>query len=616
MKIKKLTVAVSAALVVAYLPAHGEDEGLGGGPEIKLRGFGTIGVVRSTNSKSDVMDNLSQPRGAGHSHKWDFGVDSKLAVQADAKFNDRLSASWQVMSQRQADDTYRPHTEMAFAKLQASPDISIRLGRLPAPLFMVSEYRKVGYVNPWVRQPNEVYFQVPYNSMNGGDVSYQFNKGDFTGNFQVAAGEMTRVGIPSEGYINTLRGYHGLSFNFIGEYGPVTFRIGHSRTKNQYTGESLSSLYDGLKNIANHGNGSCATPTTGAGYVATYGSGSCPGISQTIYQRAYNAAYESILANPQIQQGLANVHAGLPNLEYGSVVDYVINGTHDVSTTAGANLALLQTNINNAIKTQATPGAIAVTQMYNGAVQAGGGVVLNSDSLKSRAGELYDEYNSDKETGTFTGVGVIVDTGDWLLQSEYTVRKVESFLADTTGWYVTAGRRFGKVMPYISLSELKVDSPKTAPYLLTAQEQAALKSLASPAALAATRGLAALPYGLLNSISTGVDKTVQGTSYGQKNVSLGVRWDFLKSAAIKFQWDRIDTEKYARGTMQNYVHTIAGATDLITGSPSPTNGSTVLSALGTDVPVPTDPNGTTVLKTEFDRTKPVNVFSLAVDFVF
>lgn len=51
MKIKKLTVAVSAALVVAYLPAHGEDEGLGGGPEIKLRGFGTIGVVRSTNSK-------------------------------------------------------------------------------------------------------------------------------------------------------------------------------------------------------------------------------------------------------------------------------------------------------------------------------------------------------------------------------------------------------------------------------------------------------------------------------------------------------------------------------------------------------------------------------------
>ena len=38
MKIKKLSVAVSAALVVFVSPAHGEDEGLGGAPEVKLRG--------------------------------------------------------------------------------------------------------------------------------------------------------------------------------------------------------------------------------------------------------------------------------------------------------------------------------------------------------------------------------------------------------------------------------------------------------------------------------------------------------------------------------------------------------------------------------------------------
>lgn len=614
MKIKKLTVAVSAALVVAYLPAHGEDEGLGGGPEIKLRGFGTIGVVRSTNSKADVMDNLSQPRGAGHSHKWDFGVDSKLAVQADAKFNERLSASWQVMSQRQADDTYRPHTEMAFAKLQASPDVSIRLGRLPAPLFMVSEYRKVGYVNPWVRQPNEVYFQVPYNSMNGGDVSYQFNKGDFTGNFQVAAGEMTKVGIPSEGYINTLRGYNGLSFNFIGEYGPVTFRIGHSRTKNQYTGESLSALYNGLKNIAENGNGSChasaGLPLTAMAAAAAYGQGNCPGVSQSIFQTAYNSAYNATLGPrgpaEALGVGLATainqVQSTNPNMEYESARNFVL-------TSDNPNFTALQSTYKQ-VTQSLTNSAATVAAGYNGLVASGQGQILSDSSLRSRASDLYNEYNSEKETGTFTGIGVIVDTGDWLLQSEYTIRKVESFLADTTGWYVTAGRRFGRVMPYVSLSELKVDSPKTAPYLLTASEQNALANFAKAGSLAV------VPYGLLNSISTGVDKTVQGTSYGQKNVSLGVRWDFLKSAAIKFQWDRIDTEKYARGTMQNYVHTDAA-------------GNTVLSALGTEVVIPsiiptasTDPNtppappASAILKTEFDRTKPVNVFSLAVDFVF
>lgn len=608
MKIKKLTVAVSAALVVAYLPAHGEDEGLGGAPEVKLRGFGTIGVVRSTNSSADVMDNLSQPRGAGYSHKWDFGVDSKLAVQADVKFNNMLSASWQVMSQRQSDDTYRPHSEMGFAKLQATPDLNFRLGRLPAPLFMVSEYRKVGYVNPWVRQPNEVYFQVPYNSVDGLDFTYQFSKGDFTGNFSTAAGNMTAVGIPSEGNVNTLKGYQGVSFNFIGEYGPVTFRLGHSRTKNKYTGESLTALYDGLKNIATYGNGNCATPTTAAGYVATYGSGSCSGVAQTIYQRAYSAAYDSILASPQVQQGLATVQAGLPNMEYSSVVDYVLNGTFDQTTADGAKLAQLQTGIKTAIATKAVPAAVGTTMAYNGGVAAGGGVALNSASLQARANEMYDSYNSDKELGTFTGVGIIIDPGTWLLQSEYTIRKVNSFLADTTGWYLTGGYRFGKVMPYISFSELKVDSPKNAEYLLTSQEQAILRGVA--ASQAGTLGpLAALPYGLLNSISTGVDKTVQSTSYGQKNISLGVRWDLFKSAALKFQWDRIDTEKYARGTMQNYVHTVTGATD---GS----NGSTKLLGLGTDLTEATDPTGAKVYKTEFDRTKPVNVFSFAVDFVF
>ena len=59
---------------------------------------------------------------------------------------------------------------MAFLKYQATGDLNVRLGRIPAPLFMVSEYRKVGYVNPWIRQPNEVYFQVPFNSLDGGDV--------------------------------------------------------------------------------------------------------------------------------------------------------------------------------------------------------------------------------------------------------------------------------------------------------------------------------------------------------------------------------------------------------------------------------------------------------------
>jgi hypothetical protein len=52
--------------------------------------------------------------------------------------------------------------------------------------------------------------------------------------------------------------------------------------------------------------------------------------------------------------------------------------------------------------------------------------------------------------------------------------------------------------------------------------------------------------------------------------------------------------------MQNYVHTNS-------------KGETVLQALGTDV---VDPATGEKLTTSFDKAKPVNVFSLAVDFVF
>lgn len=578
MKIKKLTVAVSAALVVAYLPAHGEDEGLGGAPEVKLRGFGTIGVVRSTKSNADVMDNLSQPRGAGYSHKWDFGVDSKLAVQADAKFNNMLSASWQVMSQRQADDTYRPHTEMGFAKLQATSDVSIRLGRVPAPLFMVSEYRKVGYVNPWVRQPNEVYFQVPYNSVDGADVSYQFSKGDFTGNLQLATGSMTPVGVPSDHQVNTLRGYQGFSSNFIGEYGPVTLRVGYSRSKNQYTGNDLDIVYGGLGKVAAYGNDTANGP---GNFQNNRG---LPGL---IYKATYNGALEKLTSDPSFQQNFNGLQAQFPNLSTGSITDMML-ASGDPKISAGLSQVVAGANL-------------AATTYYNTANKVPS---LSDAALKAQADSLHDQYAADKAKGEFLGFGIIVDPGTWLLQSEYTIRKAESFLADSRGWYITGGYRFGKFMPYISVSELKVTSPLTADSLVDRNTIGALVSAGTAcqqAAPATAANACMVPFTIVNVLSGGVNKSVEGTSYGQKNISLGMRWDFLKSAALKFQWDRIDTSDYPRGTMQNYAHT-----NTVTGEVSTQTLGTTFADLKT---------GQT-LETSFDRSKPVNVFSLAVDFVF
>ncbi len=604
MKIKKLSVAVSTALVVAYLPVQADDGGLGGGPDVKLRGFGTFGVVRNTNSNLDFMDNLSQPRGAGYSHKWDFGVDSKLAVQADAKFNDKLSASWQVMSQRQTNDTYQPQNEMAFLKYQATGDLNVRLGRIPAPLFMVSEYRKVGYVNPWIRQPNEVYFQVPFNSLDGGDVSYQVGAGDFTGNFQVAAGTMRPATVKSEGDVSTLTGDNALCINFIGEYGPVTFRIGHSRTKISYSGEALNRLYGGLHNIAAYGNNVSAS-TIGAGKFKDN-----KGLPGMVYNTVYSSAVtNNVIGSAAFQSNLAAYQTQYPNMSTESLTSLLLNSGSPTITAALAQAA----------------GAadIAAGTYYQATLTPAGSATLSDAALKGHAGELYDQYAADKKMGEFTGVGIIVDPGTWLLQGEYTKRKTESFVADSTGWYLTAGYRFGKIMPFVSFSDLKVDSPTDAPTLINSAGQAALAGAGASCAStygatlgASTAAVCYAGYGLTNSLSEGVDKTVKSTSYGQKNISLGLRWDAFKSAAIKFQYDRIDMEKYSRGTPNNYAHTIVNP-----GTPTdPSIGSTTLLGTADNYASPTDPKnlagaGQTAV-TQFDKTKPLNVFSLAVDFVF
>ncbi|WP_186293355.1 hypothetical protein [Chitinimonas sp. BJB300] len=42
------------------------------------------------------------------------------------------------------------------------------------------------------------------------------------------------------------------------------------------------------------------------------------------------------------------------------------------------------------------------------------------------------------------------DEDEWLVKTEYTQRRVDSFIGDTNAWYATFGYRFGTVMLYFT----------------------------------------------------------------------------------------------------------------------------------------------------------------------
>jgi hypothetical protein len=133
----------------------------------------------------------------------------------------------------------------------------------------------------------------------------------------------------------------------------------------------------------------------------------------------------------------------------------------------------------------------------------------------------------------FAALGVAYDSGNILFQSEYGKREADFFLADTTSYYATLGYRFGNVMPHVTLSRVRTDSPTSQSVI--------------PAA------------GPLAPVAAGVNTLLSGQNPAQKVLALGVRWQFMRNADLKLQWDRINLPSGAVGNFQRAQPGFAGS---------------------------------------------------------
>ena len=150
-KLKMVSAAVALALGAAASNAADFDD------MVSVRGFGTFGVMHSTEDQADVLGSVFQPDGAGYTRDWDMRSDTKLAGQVDVRFTEKLSFTVQALSQYQHDSTFAPQIEWANLKYAFNSDLSVRVGRIALPTFMISDSRMIGYANTFVRPPEEVY---------------------------------------------------------------------------------------------------------------------------------------------------------------------------------------------------------------------------------------------------------------------------------------------------------------------------------------------------------------------------------------------------------------------------------------------------------------------------
>lgn len=211
-----------------------------------FRGFGTLGIVHSNEDRSDFTSTPSKPNGAGYSRAWSAEVDSLIAAQVTARFTPKISAVVQVVSEQNHDGSYRPHLEWANIRFQVTPEFFIRAGRTVLPVLMVTDSRKVGFANPWVRPPVEVYALVPVTSNDGVDATYRMTLATATNTLQLTAG---RTDTKYPGATSQVRELAVLVDTF--EQGPLTARIVYGRAR--VTLASLDPLLDGFRQFGPEG---------------------------------------------------------------------------------------------------------------------------------------------------------------------------------------------------------------------------------------------------------------------------------------------------------------------------------------------------------------------------
>jgi hypothetical protein len=156
-------------------------------PEVQFSGFGTVGYV-TTNSDNAVFRNgFTQDKGATNSDT-DFGVDSRLGLQVNVKFDETFSAVGQILA-RETEGDFGANLEWFYGQAKLADWVDLRVGRMVLPVFMVSDSRYVGYAGHWLRSPQEVYGFYPPTSFDGAQAVLRQNLADTQFTLRLSAGK-------------------------------------------------------------------------------------------------------------------------------------------------------------------------------------------------------------------------------------------------------------------------------------------------------------------------------------------------------------------------------------------------------------------------------------------
>lgn len=204
---------------------------------VSVKGFGTLSLV---TSDSDNLGYRRNPHSGSSVYKGDvaFRPDSSLGIQTDVQFSSDIRGSVQLLAKDREDNSVENLFQHAFLEYSPSFHWSFRAGRVPLDLFLLSDYRDVGFAYLWARPVPAIYSTLFYDYQTGVEVAYRRYLGRGIAELRGFVGEVDSL--------SPLRTFGDISFSFEPMWGsnlrytsgPWRFLAGYQRgTMKKFRGE-------------------------------------------------------------------------------------------------------------------------------------------------------------------------------------------------------------------------------------------------------------------------------------------------------------------------------------------------------------------------------------------
>lgn len=240
---KKHLFGLVIALLLACAPAS-----LYADAEHRLSGFATLGIALSDNPELVFRRDVTKDDGA-YKHSGSWKSDSLVGLQWQADWSPAWGTMVQLVAKDRFDNSPANSIEWAFVRYRPVDGLDLRLGRLGADVFMLSEYRQVGYAIPWVRPPHDLYGITTLYHFDGVDINKRLELGNVRLNIKAFYGNSNEeypTGFNDGQGINIDFDAYGASTSLEWDYWKLRFTYAQVQMNSDHT----KPLRDGLEALA------------------------------------------------------------------------------------------------------------------------------------------------------------------------------------------------------------------------------------------------------------------------------------------------------------------------------------------------------------------------------